>query len=190
MATLISIALVPFAPLLSLPSKLVAAAAACACLLGGAALGVAKVRAGEPRAAEVATATFAAVGASIAVSTWWLLASGGVGTAHAGYEKKAKKKKKKKEVGSGVGVGDVTDGDGDGDGDDGGSGLHRRPIALAARFASLPWKAAQRASKAGGAICPFTGKREREREKERKRDRERERERLVPPSCPSSLFFS
>ena len=64
--------------LVALPPRLVAAS--CACLIGGAALGVARVRAGQPRAAEVATATFAAVGASLAVSAWWLLASGGVGT--------------------------------------------------------------------------------------------------------------
>lgn len=41
----LSIALVPFAPLLALPPRMVAAAASCACLLGGAALGVARVRA-------------------------------------------------------------------------------------------------------------------------------------------------
>ena len=49
MAASFSVALVPLAPLVALPPRLVAAAASCACLIGGAALGVARVRAGEPR---------------------------------------------------------------------------------------------------------------------------------------------
>lgn len=181
MTTLISIALVPFAPLLSLPPKLVATAASCACLLGGAALGVAKVRAGQPRAAEVTTATFAAVGASIAVAAWWLLASGGVGTVKSGDDKRKKKKKmqmmKKKESGSG-GASVVDEDDEDENELQQQPPPQSRPLALAARFASVPWKAAQRASKAGGAICPFTGKLEREKKRE------------VKKMCPFALYLS
>lgn len=158
-----ALALVPFAPLLALPPRLVAAAASCACLLGGAALGVARVRAGEPRAAEVATATFAAVGATLAVSAWWLLASGGVGTVRGGSsgggeEREKGKWSRRKEAVRGAVNGGTDDGTGASSSSSSSSSLkQQRPLALAARFASVPWKAAQRASRAGNALCPFTG---------------------------------
>lgn len=154
-----ALALVPFAPLLALPPRLVAAAASCACLLGGAALGVARVRAGEPRVAEVATATFAAVGATLAVSAWWLLASGGVETVKGsggGDEREKGKWSKRKEAVRGA-VNGGSNGTGASSSPSSSSLKQQRPLALAARFASVPWKAAQRASRAGNALCPFTG---------------------------------
>ena len=164
-----ALALVPFAPLLALPPRLVAAAASCACLLGGAALGVARVRAGEPRAAEVATATFAAVGATLAVSAWWLLASGGVGTVRGGNgggDERGKGKWRREAVRGAVNnnnSGNNNNGTGaspssSSSSSSSASSSSRRPLALAARFASVPWKAAQRASRAGNALCPFTGR--------------------------------
>lgn len=179
--SLLAISLVPFAPLLALPPRLVAAAASCACLLGGAALGVARVRAGEPRAAEVTTATFAAVGASLAVSAWWLLASGGVGTVSSGTGKVERAVRGAVNGGSGFSAPASASSSSP-------SSMHsssrsRRPLALAARFAAVPWKAAQRASKAGNALCPFTGKRGRDRwGKERgrnKRKRPRRKKKLL-----------
>ena len=164
-----ALALFPFAPLLALPPRLVAAAASCACLLGGAALGVARVRAGEPRAAEVATATFAAVGATLAVSAWWLLASGGVGTVRGGNgggDERGKGKWRREAVRGAVNnnnSGNNNNGTGaspssSSSSSSSASSSSRRPLALAARFASVPWKAAQRASRAGNALCPFTGR--------------------------------
>ena len=171
MAASFSVALVPLAPLVALPPRLVAAAASCACLIGGAALGVARVRAGEPRAAEAATATFAAVGASLAVSAWWLLASGGVGNVKNSDERGGGGKwggRRRKEALRGAVNSGSSGGDGDGAPPPSSSSSsssssskqrqqQQRPLALAARFASVPWKAAQRASKAGNALCPFTG---------------------------------
>lgn len=167
----LSIALVPFAPLLALPPRIVAAAASCACLLGGAALGVARVRAREPRAAEVATATFAAGGASLAISAWWLLASGGVWTLNSGKEKLQRKEAVRGAVNGGSGFSSAAASSASPSAASPSSAAaaaasslssSQRPLALAARFASVPWKAAQCASKAGSALCPFTGMLDRE----------------------------
>ena len=57
----------------------------------------------EPRAAEVATATFAAGGASLAISAWWLLASGGVWTLNSGKEKLQRKEAVRGAVNGGSG---------------------------------------------------------------------------------------